>query len=238
MQREKVRPTEEPYFVGRQQNGGVRRHPAFGMISVDRMTGGMVRLFGSSVAHQNMIMIRLHEAEEMSSPHHSWFSARKLIAEVMLSESQWAKFVSSPNVGDGVPCTIRQVIEGDTLASPPEIDDESPHEKRKSDIEASVKKMTEQFAAAVAQIDTMLAAAGAVSKTELRKIRNTLLHPVDYAAGTAAFIAEQLTDHGERVVADIKQEVDAYVTTMAMRFPGVADASPKMIEGTVKEDRE
>ena len=86
----------------------VEAHPCYGMISVHRQTGGHTKLFGSPLdSHPSTIAITIREAERHHNLSSDWFFARKPIIEIDLSPMQYAEMITTPNVGSGVPCTIR-----------------------------------------------------------------------------------------------------------------------------------
>lgn len=82
-------------------------HPAFGLIGFSRVSGGENTLFGSSIKHNDRIIMRLKHAKQDRHLHDDWYHGRGLITEVEMSYSQFAECISSLNVGEGVPCTIR-----------------------------------------------------------------------------------------------------------------------------------
>jgi len=106
------RPVQEPVTIQdgltKESDGTVTRHPAFAQISASRVSSGGpgVPLYGSDFNHQHFVSITIRSSEERRDLNHYWhFGGRDLI-EVHLSEAQWATFVSSMNVGMGVPCTL------------------------------------------------------------------------------------------------------------------------------------
>lgn len=82
-------------------------HPAFAQISASRVSGGTY-LYGSDFQHHNYvtISIKLSESHQRKGSGRDWAFGREEILEVALSEAQWATFVSTMNVGDGVQCTL------------------------------------------------------------------------------------------------------------------------------------
>jgi hypothetical protein len=88
--------------------GTVERHPAFGAISVNRATfsGGGIELHGSDFQHRQAITITISQADLHRGLSQDWHHPRERLIELILTEHQWASFVSSIAVGEGVPCTI------------------------------------------------------------------------------------------------------------------------------------
>ncbi len=106
-----MRQTENPVVTSKVGNGNEKEnkidHPAFGMIGACRRSGHSI-LYGSDFIHHNTVAIRICTSSLTRSLAHDWPHARKGLIEVELSEAQWATFVSSMNVGDGVQCTIKE----------------------------------------------------------------------------------------------------------------------------------
>lgn len=92
------------------------RHPSFGLIGISRVHG-MARLFGSSVEHQNYVMLTIQKAFHQRDPklHCDWiFADRGLpIVEIAISFNQLSEMLFNSNVGDGVPCTIKGMRGGE-----------------------------------------------------------------------------------------------------------------------------
>lgn len=92
-------------------------HPAFGQIGASRVQGTRT-LYGSDFLHRHFVTITISRSQLCRDLSHDWhFGGRDLI-EVHLSEAQWATFVSSMNVGGGVPCTIDHVLGEDAPGIP------------------------------------------------------------------------------------------------------------------------
>jgi hypothetical protein len=220
-----VPPTEETGDRGEV----TRRHPAFGMIGAYRSTGGYVRLFGSHVEHGSFVTIKLCTAEERFDLHHEWFHADKVVAEVRLSEAQWATFVTAMNVGDGVPCTMSLVPAGDfELYAPPAIEDQSFEEKRHADIEEMTRKNLQALTETVAEFGAMLGRSKPPTKAELHVIRAKLERAVGHAPANYAFAAKSASDHIEHVVTDAKATLHAQIMQTLMRYPELRGSEPQL----------
>ena len=95
----------------KEDSSGLRRetyrHPAFGMVSFRRITGGDNVLFGSSIKHNDRIQLTIKHGEQDRTLHEDGYYGRKRIVEVEMSYSQFAECIGAMNVGDGVPGTIQ-----------------------------------------------------------------------------------------------------------------------------------
>ena len=198
----------------------VREHPSFAVIGAYRVSG-RTTLAGSPLKHQGFVNIRIGYAKEHVSHTHSHFMATgQCIAEVSLSEAQWATFVSNMNVGSGVPCTVEYAKDGKTVRHP-YIEDESFDQKREADIRRATAKAQEQLTAAVKALDELLKEK-IISKKRLSEVRSMFSQPVDHGPGNMEHLANMLTEHKENLVEEAKAEVAAVVTRMHMQVRGTA----------------
>lgn len=104
MTRDIVEPVEET-GTGPLRDGRTLTHPAFGMISASRVQGSRT-LFGTDFVHRNFVTVTIRRAVLHRDLSHDFPFGREELIEVHLSEAQWAAFVSSMNVGQGVQCTL------------------------------------------------------------------------------------------------------------------------------------
>lgn len=84
-------------------------HPSFGMIGWSRVQGTFKDLYGSSIKHSNAITLKIHASYLGRELSRDWFHSRELLIEVDLSPNQFSDFITTPNMGDGVPCTVRYI---------------------------------------------------------------------------------------------------------------------------------
>lgn len=70
------------------------KHPAFGMIGFSRVSGGENTLFGSSIKHNDRIVMTLKHGEQDRHLHDDWYYGRGLITEVEMSYSQFAEVIA------------------------------------------------------------------------------------------------------------------------------------------------
>jgi hypothetical protein len=204
---ESERPTRT-YKPGSPTENYREDHPAYAMIGASRVSsmgpGGGARLFGSDFRHQAYVTVSIRTASLSRSHQSEHVHGEKELIEVALSEAQWATFVSSMNVGYGVPATLTRArgVEGFLI---PAIEDDT--DRR----EQFVGEMNERLA------DTI---------DRLKALRETL--PTKKAKGEVdailqefranlPYLTEQFDKHAEKTVERAKVEVNAYVTQMLQR---------------------
>lgn len=183
---------------------GYETHPAFGMIGASRtqVSPPGSSLFDSDLRHQHTVVLRLYSARRQRDLNRDWIGteARLPIAEVEMSEAQWASFVSSFGVGDGVPCTIRG-REGDPITPGIPFEPRMKHslDEVRNAADDAIREVAEAFEA----YDAHRTAAN--RRTLAAKIRNL--------PSNITFAAKSLGEHAENVVQKSKADIEA----MALR---------------------
>ena len=80
-------------------------HDTWGLIQWNRFQGRS-NFFGSDLNHDSGVTLTVKECEAHRSLSRTLFFDGKIILEVRMSESQFAEFLTTPNSGNGTPCTI------------------------------------------------------------------------------------------------------------------------------------
>lgn len=216
MTRTKPRPVEVPVtktvrYAGDKLERTETTHPAFGQIAASRVTsGGGAVLYASDFKHGGFMSISISRSTLMRDLSRDWHYAHDELIRVELTEAQWATFVSTPNSGQGVPCTI------DRIAYQPEIPLLPPPVDRHSQFAAEVRTDIDR---SLARLDALLARldevkVGAKVKEEL--INEVRLARQDIASGIP-FVAKSFDEHVEQTVEKAKIEVHAYVSGAVQR---------------------
>ena len=64
---------------------------------------GSTNLYDSDFRHNHYMTITIRASELHRDLNRDWHFGRNELIEVALTESQWATFVSAPNMGSGLP---------------------------------------------------------------------------------------------------------------------------------------
>lgn len=225
--RDAIPPTETAITEGPIKGHVRREHPAFAMIGASRFTGGGYTLFGSPINHNSGVTIRVVEAREEGDQYTSRQYGDKMILELVVSEAQWASFVTAMNIGSGVPCTLTYRQDGD-MVRVPAIEDTHPMERRALMIKDKMAKDMAELQAFVAELDKVLDEPGTVSKTRLKELRGMIQQAVVHAPSNYQFAADMVTEHMEQAVTAARAEVEGYILHQALRFPALASAAPQV----------
>jgi len=85
-------------------------HESYGMVGFSRVsTTPPINLFGSSIKHGNLITLKISTARKYREYQKDRYMANESVVEVEMSATQFAEAITSFNVGQGVPCTLRYV---------------------------------------------------------------------------------------------------------------------------------
>lgn len=182
----------------------VEEHPAYALIGASRMTSTPGHaLFGSDFLHQHFIRIAIRPAEVARGLSNDWVhGTRTPYIEVDLSEAQWATFVSSMNVGDGVPCTTTFLADSGFV--PGIVPDTNRRDQFNSEVADTLRD-------AIAKLEEVRDAA------PTKALRSKVDLAIQELRSNLPFVARQFDEHAEKTVERAKMEVNAYTTRMLMR---------------------
>lgn len=186
----------------------VTTHPAYAQIGVSRVSGH-ANLYDSDFSHKNFITISICRSEKYRGLNRDWHHGREELIEVMLSEAQWATFVSSPNVGGGVPCTLNN-LRGESVPSLPDAKD------TRSLFKVEMNEMVAELQNDLSNITKELD--GPLGKKKVEDIRKSLELLNKRLTESTGFVADQFDEHIEHTVEKAKIEVNAYVTNLVHRI--------------------
>lgn len=201
---------------------GDETHPAWALIGASRVNQsppGAV-LFDSDIQHQHYVTVTLSTASRQRRLNHDWLHSERRIVEIAMSEAQWASFVSSMNVGQGVPCTLlyreREMIPG------------MPYEPRLAESMDEVHNASDKAMEAIREAFTTYAEHR--TKANLRSLEYAIKNTPD----NMAFAARSLSAHAENVVQRARADIEAMVLTKAEQLglnPAELGSVPLLTEG-------
>lgn len=186
----------------------VTTHPAFAQIAASRVSGG-ASLYASDFRHNHYMTIKIKRSELHRNLNRDWHFGRGEIIEVAMTESQWATFVSAPNVGDGTPCTLQR-FNGEEIPGLPDPTNRS--DQFRDELKAKLAKTVQRVQGAIDQIDGMGLPKGktAALKAEFQNLLTEL-------RSNLPFVAAQFEEHVEDTVEKAKQEVHGCMNAVIQR---------------------
>lgn len=206
-----AREIEEPITIEQDGPlGGTKtRHPAFAQIVASRVSGQTV-LYGSDFVHKNYITITLTASELNRTLSNDWHFGRKQIIELAMSEAQWSSFVSSMNIGSGVPCTLtwqegKGVIPGLPM---PEARANQFGKEFQEDFDEAIQALKE----ALEEVDML-----GLSKAKADRMKARIITAHRKISDAAPFVANQFGEHMEKELERAKVEIHGYATSLFQR---------------------
>lgn len=200
--RERVRPIR---VKGGMHDDYAEQHPAYGMIGASRTQTTGAALAGSDFLHRSYITIRVHEAQLVRGLASDRWHAGNQLVEVALSEAQWATFLSTLNMGDGVPATIQRRESGQVPGIEPVTDRRAQHH---DEIGQTLR-------------DALTLLSGLSDDIEAGRgkgvLREKLRRAVQELEANLPFVADQFDEAAEKTVERAKIEVEAYLTSAVHR---------------------
>lgn len=182
---------------------GYETHPAWGLIGASRVSSGGrgATLFDSDIQHQHFVMVRLSRAERRRNLMHDYKHGSEQIVEIAMSEAQWASFVSTMNVGQGVPCTIESIGRKQV-----------PGVEYEPRLAVSMEEVQDAATQALKQIQEALD--DYLDHKTVKKLR-TLEMLIRNAPANMRFAADSLSEHAENVVQRARADIEAMVVSKA-----------------------
>ena len=183
------------------------RHASYGMVGFSRTNGNSRRLFGSALkSHYSTIRMKITPAIMEHDLHaDQYFTAgNSAVIEIELSATQFAEAITSMNIGDGVPCTIRR-LNGKLIDDPPDIETEV--ERIKSEFEGDLTNMITAMKERRADIEKLTAKLPEKAKRDIHIALDVILQQV---TSNVPFIMEQFNEASDRVVTSAKRDIEAF----------------------------
>ena len=194
-------------------NGDLYEHPSFGKIILGSYVGEST-FFGSDIAHNNGMRITIKEATISRGLGQDWMHSKKPIVEIVLSKQQWAELISSVNMGDGVPCTIkyRQDKGRITTAKMP-----NKFDTLESEVNMSYKDSLDKIRNASSLVNGMLNNK-TLKKSDLREVKSAIDLAAQDLSSNASFYMESAKEELDKMVSDAKHSVEGFIQHTASKL--------------------
>lgn len=205
-------------------------HPSYGVICISRQSGDR-SLFQSAMRHQYTISIEISHAElvhRMDGQDGQY--PKQEIVEVLMSEAQFARAITSMNMGCGSPCTIHH-IGRKSVPEPPIINIRDPHIR---EINEAVDERFQQARQVLEKLEKMRDDKARPTLKELDSLTDNLRQSLDYFKVNFQFYIDTFHEKMEHIVADAKTEVEAHTQAVIAKvgmkaieaqFPKLTDQS-------------
>lgn len=184
-------------------------HESYGLIGCSRLSSSPGHpLFGSSILHSNSIMLRIKTAEVDRHLNRDWYHGKDLLVEVELSPTQFAEMITSMNMGEGVPCTIRRTESKVRIEDPPEVKQRQVFEEEFQD---DVNRVTELYNKDYTEVQELLTKKEQLKAAERAKISTFLFELTRTIDDRMPFLQRSFNKAMDKTVHEAKGEVEAFV---------------------------
>lgn len=221
--------------IGEEVTEKVVTHPSFGMVGLSRRSGSVSPLFGSNIQHSQTITLTIKRAEHDRHLNNDWYHAKEQLIEVELSGSQYAELISSFNIGDGVPCTIRQ-LGRHSYPDPPY---ESPVDIFKREFAVKMENLGKECASLVEDSIKMLKEKPTLNKADREFLLNSIRGLVQEVNSNTPFVNQQFNESMEKTISQAKNEIETFVTNRitALGIDAVKDNPSLFLSGLNPETK-
>lgn len=178
------------------------KHPSFATACFYRVSGSRPNLLDSDIDHNTFIRLEIRDAELVRDTNlHTdrVFSRLKPYVEVEMSELQFAKLITSMNVGGGTPCTYRSK-NGEDIPNwirEKKIDN---FDKELKDASTAFVKDLQEIADSVKELKDK----GKATKTELAEVLGALNHVTGILTGNLPFLVRQFHESMNEIAEDFE----------------------------------
>ena len=207
----------------------VERHPAFGLVGFSRTQGNPGKLFGSHLNnHAGSIRMRVQRAERRHELSRDWIwgSDSRGMIEVEMSFVQFSEMITSMNMGEGVPCTLRR-FDGEQI---PEIPDDLQTEQEK--VAAGFEKRTDELAdllkAKLVEVEKILAKKS-LGKQDREDIKWAFGKVIQDVEKNLPFVQQSFVESTEKIANAAKAEVEGFLTN-AIHAAGLEGLKNKLLK--------
>lgn len=204
------------------------RHPSYGLIGFSRVNGDPGQLFGSSLEkHHGFIELRISPGVRRHSlSHDSYMDEGRPFITVWLSAAQFAEFITTPNMGVGVPCTINSLGGKHIEKAPVE---RTEVEEVRDGFKDTTNELARYMTSFARRMEDVFSKGTPPSKKDKEDLRGAYANIVQHVKSNMPFIVDQFHEATERMVTAAKAEADAWLTRVL-----VAAGIKSLNEGTVK----
>lgn len=184
----------------------LQKHPGYGMLGFHRTNGNGVSLFGSSIKHNNTIIMTLKHGAYERDLNNDYYSSCGIIAEVEMSYSQFTEAITAMNVGDGIPCTIRYTEKDGSIEDVPF---ENKQEQFQQEFSEHLNEIMQEVKGTISEAEEIL-----TKKSIGKKDKETILKKLDrlsmQISTNTEFVYKQFNEQIDKTVMEAKGEVEAF----------------------------
>lgn len=185
------------------------KQEAYGLLGFYRQTSSDKHpLFGSSIKHSNTIALKIQDASVHRGLHKDWFHGDNLLIEVEMSQSQFAEAITSMNMNDGIPCTIRYIQGKGRI---PDIEFKDTVKKFNTEFSFHIINSADEARQLLKDTNELFSNKASIGKRDREEILNRLSQLITHLDGNSKFIVTQFENQMDKTVTEAKAEIEAFI---------------------------
>lgn len=205
--------TDDPdlKIVEQEQYGGKQlefTHPSYGMAVFHRFQGGSSKFYGSPIDCRGGIELTISEGRMIQSElSDDNYFAGKTLAQIRMTEHQFAQLITQMNMGSGVPVTIAYINNTDRKYVP----FPTKHDRLKKELEKKLNQKTTTIYEFVEKYGAQLQGTGGLSASEKREIFTALVNALQGIETTPLWIMKMWEEYTQDIMSHMKTEIRTWI---------------------------
>lgn len=213
------------------ENEKIENHESYGLVGISRISGRNENLFATDIVHDSWLEIRIKHCEVKRGLHQEWYHSKGRIISVYLTHSQFSEMISNPNCGDGVPCTINQLM-GKNIERPKKVNRAGQYDE---EFKQDMEKLASRLDNAISDMNALLSKNGATKKEKSSLLRELQMIKQDIGKNMP-FVEKQFRRCLTKATDDAKRNIEGHALNLALNAAQrgfvTKQESEEMIEGT------
>lgn len=224
-----MRETSLPIVEDDDLHGERRSHPSYAKINVSRVSGH-TELFDSAFEHQHFIHLSISRAEVLGHPaSHQFIYGKEELIEVAMSETQFARMISSLNIGSGTPCTLQR-WNGESVIQPA---NESHQKCHTATIGDKLQGAVDNQKKVLSKLQGWRESKHRPTLKEMDELIQGMESQVENFNSNMKYYARCFEEHMEKTVDEARTEIEAHMIATADKLGLTRNPCREIQDGTI-----
>lgn len=206
--------------------------PCYGIINFKRVHCNSEHLYGSEVAHTDVIEMTVKRSDCVHELNHDWYFGKDDIIQLQMSSAQFAQLITSLNMGEGVPCTLTYTEKDGDI---PQIKWVGQKEKIHNDFNKQMESLktlvTDDLDEVCGELDSKN-----VNLTRQRELSNKLKQIGRILYDKIPFINKSFMESTDKVQTQAIQEVEARIQSK-INYIGMQNINTQNLIGVIENGK-
>ncbi len=182
-------------------------HESFGMMSFSRIQTRGAVLHGSDLKHNTIILMRIYHSVKRRKYGCDWHQAKGLVVEAEMSQNQFSELITSMNIGDGIPVTLKHT-ERDGMMENPEF--ASVIEQNRGEFKEKTEEVVQNAETLLTNMKILLRKSGTLKKADRNDLISDMEKIVREIGSDMPFMEECFEKSMDSAVTDAKGTIEAF----------------------------